>query len=179
MERPVRGFTLVELVVVLMVSGLLAALAAPSFAAMLERHRTRAFTHQLTASMALSRLGAVRLGQPVTLCPTRDGLRCRRDLAWEGGWMAYADPGRRDQPARQADILQHVPLDEGPLLARSSAGRHRIRFLPTGWSSGSNLSIRICSRGAAKLLGTVVVNNAGRPRTERQDNAPKPCPYPP
>jgi type IV fimbrial biogenesis protein FimT len=177
MPKPRDGFTLVELLMVVLVAGLLLAMAAPTFSALLERNRATAVFHRLTASLAGARLAAVHSGRPVALCPTRDGLRCRMDLAWDEGWMAYLDPGRQDQPASAGDIIQHTHLPGGALAVRSSVGRHRIRFQPSGWASGANLSLRVCSRSSARLLGAVVVNNAGRPRTERQDALRASCPF--
>lgn len=179
MPRPYDGFTLIELLMVVLVAGLLLAVAAPAFSAMLERNRATALFHRLTASLAGARLAAVHTGRPVTLCPTRDGLRCRMDLAWDEGWMAYLDPDREDQPASADAIIQHSQAPGGALAVRSSLGRHRIRFQPSGWASGANLSLRVCSRSPARLLGAVVVNNAGRPRSERQDAPRAACPFVP
>lgn len=179
MTSPREGFTLVEVLLVLLLAGVLLAMAGPAFTGLVERNRATAIFHQLTASLAGARLAAVRMGQPVTLCPTRDGLRCRQDLTWDEGWMAYLDPRRRDQPASRDDIIQHMGPVGGSMAVRSSVGRHRIRFQPSGWASGANLSLRVCSRRPSRLLGSVVVNNAGRPRTERQEAAPAACPFVP
>ena len=164
---------------VMLVLGVLLAFAVPSFSAMLERNRSLAAFHQLTASMAGARLAAVRTGEPVTLCPTREGLRCRRDLVWDDGWMSFRDSQRGEHPARASDVIEHVPLARSQITVRSTRGRHRLRFQPTGWASGANLSLRICTRTQARLLGAVVVNNAGRPRSERQAAGPASCPYVP
>lgn len=172
-----RGFTLAELVVVVCLLGILLGVGAPAFSAMLERNRATAALHQLTASLASARLAAVRHGHPVTLCPTRDGLRCRRDLVWDEGWMIFMDPGRDEHPRSPEAILQHADVPPGRLAIRSTLGRHRVRFQPTGWSSGNNLSLRLCSAADARLLATVIVNNAGRPRTERTTAAAGSCPY--
>lgn len=179
MPKQLPGFTLVELLVVVLALGVLLGIAAPAFSAMMERNRATATFHQLTASLAGARLAAVRMGQPVTLCPTQDGQRCRRDLVWDEGWMAYLDPSRSDQPASADDIIQHMNQPGGSLAVRSSVGRHRIRFQPTGWASGANLSLKVCSRPQARLLGAVVVNNAGRPRTERREAPRGSCPFVP
>jgi type IV fimbrial biogenesis protein FimT len=173
------GFTVVELLVVVLVLAVTAGLAAPAFSAMRERNQATAAFHQLTASLAGARIAAVHMGRPVTLCPTQDGRSCRRDLVWDEGWMTYLDPGRNDQPLRRDDVIQHV-TGPGPSLAvRSTLGRHRIRFQPSGWASGANISLRVCSRSRAQLLGSVIVNNAGRPRTERQEGSPGSCPFVP
>ena len=99
------GFTLVDLLLAVLVAGVLLGLAAPAFSAMLERNRAVAIFHQLSSSLAGARLAAVRMGRPVTLCPTMDGLRCRRDLVWDEGWMAYLDPDRQDQPAQARELF--------------------------------------------------------------------------
>ena len=179
MTHRFNGFTLVEMLVVVMVMAIALGIAAPSFAALAERNRALAVFHQLTATLAGARLAAVQLGRPVTICPTRDGRQCRQDLVWDEGWMSYIDVRRADQPANVGTVIRHVELSGRGIAVRSSVGRHRIRFQPSGWASGANISLRLCSQRAQRLLGAVIVNNAGRPRSERQDAAEGSCPYVP
>jgi type IV fimbrial biogenesis protein FimT len=53
------------------------------------------------------------------------------------------------------------------LRVRSSRHRSQARFLPDGRSSGSNLSILLCHPDARIQTVRVIVNNAGRVRSER------------
>ena len=173
------GFTLPELAIVVVLLGVVAALAAPSLTGLAERSRAQTVFHGLTGSLAGARLAAVKSRQPVTICPTSDGLRCRRDLVWDDGWMTYLDADRRDHPASAAAVIQHTGPPGAGISVRSSRGRHRVRFQPNGWASGANLSLQVCSRKGRKWLGAVVVNNAGRPRSERLESAAGSCPYAP
>lgn len=173
------GFTLIELVVALLVLAIALGLAVPSFIGLLERGRAQGVFHGLTASLAGARLAAVQLGRPVTVCPTLDGRHCRRDLVWDDGWITYIDDGRSDHPASAGAVIRHDGPSGLHIAVRGSSGRHRVRFQPSGWASGANISLRVCSRQASKLLGVVVVNNAGRPRSERQDAPENSCPYAP
>jgi type IV fimbrial biogenesis protein FimT len=173
------GFTLIELVVALLVLGITLGLAAPAFSALMERSRAQTVFHGLTASLAGARMAAVRLNRPVTVCPTLDGLHCRRDLVWDDGWMTYIDAGRADHPSGTEAVIRREGPSDARIAVRGSSGRHRVRFQPSGWASGANISLRVCSRQANKLLGEVVVNNAGRPRSERRDAAENSCPYAP
>lgn len=179
MARRNAGFTLLDLMAAVLILGVALGLALPSFAALLERNRVLAMIHELGAALAGARMAAVHLGRPVTVCPTQDGLRCRRDLIWEDGWMTYIDMDRSDQPRSPDAVIRYVQPSGQGIAVRSSVGRHRIRFQPTGWASGANISLRICGRSAQQLLGTVVVNNAGRPRSERRDAPAGSCPLVP
>lgn len=173
-----RGFTLAELMVTLAVLAVTVTIGVPAFAGVLQRAREANAYHLLTASLATARLAAVKTGAAVTACPSSDGATCRRDLVWDEGWIVYTDPGADDQPANAAAVLQRVDGIGAGIALRSTRGRHRVRFTPDGWSYGSNLSIRLCAEKDARLLGKVVVNNAGRPRSERAE-AGETCPYAP
>jgi len=176
MNRKEAGFSLVELVITLAVLAIIMAIALPAFGGMLQRTREASAYHLLTASLATARLRAVKDGAPVTVCPSLDGHTCRGDEIWSDGWILYRDPDRDDQPQADDAVLQRFDGVSGDLALRSTTGRRHVRFLPSGWASGSNLSIRLCRPGEDGFLGSVIVNNAGRPRTERQAG-PAPCPF--
>ncbi|KGM50983.1 hypothetical protein N792_12990 [Lysobacter concretionis Ko07 = DSM 16239] len=177
MRQEARGFTLIELMVTLAVMAVLLGIGVPSFQRLQQSTRTTTAFHLLTTSLALARLSAVKSNAPVSVCPSRDGRHCRGDSVWDDGWIVFADPARAKQPA-SVDAVLHRFDRVGPRLAlRSTAGRTLVRFHPSGMAYGSNLSVRLCSTRDRTHLGSVIVNNAGRPRSERHDGIP--CPFAP
>jgi Tfp pilus assembly protein FimT len=50
-------------------------------------------------------------------------------------------------------------------LYADSAGRTRIRYQPTGFAPGTNLTIKLCDP-ASDQARAVIVSNPGRPRVD-------------
>lgn len=175
MNRAMEGFTLMESLTVVAVLAAVLALGMPAMASIRQRAQASAALHLLTTALATARIMAVSRSRSVTVCPSSDGSRCRTDLNWDAGWIIYLDPGREAQPASSTLVMQRT---EGPkgVAVRSTAGRHSIRYLPDGMSSGTNVSLTLCSTADTRLIGRIVVNNAGRARSERHP-ALAPCPY--
>lgn len=177
-DRTRAGFTLLELMVALAVAAILLSVAVPAFAELQRRARAASAYSDLTLSFAAARLLAVRLGEPVSVCPSVDGRLCAGTTDWSHGWIVYADPAREDQPAAASAIRRRGEAVAETLALRSTRGRKLVRFQPSGWASGSNLSVRLCSRTSRRLLGKVVLNNAGRPYTTHLEDTSTACPFP-
>lgn len=170
MTRMPSGFSLVEAMTALAILAVIVTVGIPSFARVQQRWRAAAILHETTASLALARLEAVKRGTTVVLCPSHDGHRCRTDGIWEDGWL-IATENRRDRSLGAR--VRHIVPSAGTLRLRGTAGRPRLRFEPTGWSAGSNATLRLCDAGT--LLGKVVLNNGGRARIERADRPSAEC----
>lgn len=165
--RPRKGFTLLDLMVALAISGLLLGLAVPAFSDAMERVRTANALHAVTASMAMARSAAITRNHPITVCPSRDGRTCRSDRRWEDGWIVFVDPDRSGTPAAPDTVLRvHQGIGPGMALA-SSWGRHRVRYLANGSAAGTNLTLRLCSQRQAREVAHAIVSNTGRLRTRR------------
>ena len=168
MGRNAAGFTLIELLMTLAVFAVVMTLGLPAFADTLQRTRVSTASHSLSSTLASARSTAVMRREPVSVCPMTAQHRCRMDGVWEDGWMVFRDSRRTGQPASESDILRVVDaLDEG-LILRATSGRHRARFQPDGRSTGSTLTLSLCSANDHRLLGRVILNNWGRARTERK-----------
>lgn len=168
-----RGVTLIEIMVAMLVMAVLTALAAPSFQAMSRRNRVDTTLYLLTSHFASARIAAITHNVPVVICPSRgDGL-CRQDSDWGDHWLMFRDPDGNHQPDEAIDIYRSDPAPRNSQLRiLSTAGRRHLRYLPSGYSSGNNLTVRICYDG--EVSGLVVVNNAGRIRTARPRDS-EPC----
>jgi prepilin-type N-terminal cleavage/methylation domain-containing protein len=72
------GFTVTELMIVVAIMALLAAIAAPSMGTMIKRQRIKTAAFDVFSSMAFSRSEAVKRNTSVTLTPTGGD--------WAKGW---------------------------------------------------------------------------------------------
>jgi type IV fimbrial biogenesis protein FimU len=73
MQRSIRGFTMVELMVALAVFAILAALAMPAFDGAFERSRADTEIESVVRVFNLARLEAINRGQNVRVQPSDDG----------------------------------------------------------------------------------------------------------
>lgn len=168
----IRGMTLVELVVTLGVASIIAAIAMPAFGSLLQAARVRSAVSDLSTDLALARISAISRNRSYVLCPSDDGVFCRTDGRWDGGWMGFHGRGNPPIVPVTGPSTVRQRRDDGIRII-SGSGRSYVRYLPDGRNSGTNLTINVCAGDT--LAARVVVNNAGRIRSERL-KASTPCP---
>ena len=163
MEHRQRGFSMVEAMVSVTVTAILVGMAIPAWSRASEAARNGSAQAALGASILGAISHAALTGSDVVLCPG-DASGCRPSIDWSGGWIAYADiDGDRLRDGNEA-LLRAAPALGGQVHLRSTQGRTRLVFQPSGGNAGSNVSFTLCDgRGVAKA-STLVLSNDGRLR---------------
>ncbi|MDO4708340.1 MAG: GspH/FimT family pseudopilin [Pseudomonadota bacterium] len=164
-KYPQTGMTLIEMVTVLVLLGIIMGAAMPGMRALINAQRVRSSVHALSTDFALARMTAVARSRTVVVCPASGG-RCADDGDWSLGWMVFVDTDGNNHPGHEGEIIAMRQPGSDNLVIRSTRGRPRLRYLPTGASHGSNLTVNICTDG--QLQAQLVVNNAGRSRVDRR-----------
>ena len=183
-----RGFTLIEVLVVMTISAILLAVGVPMFQSTIASMRASEGANSLVASLELARTEALRRGTTVSVCrvTSTDPTACdggaaggfaAGDLA--AGWMVYADLGGSAVGAFNAGD-ERIQL-QGPLSTGAGArveiinnpAVNVITFRPDGLliTGGAQLSFRVAYPQAAVGAGvscrTVGVDISGRTSTAR------------
>lgn len=71
-----RGFTLVELMVVLAVLALMIGIGVPAFNGIIQRNRLAAAANEFVSALQTARMEAVRRNRRAVLCPSTNGTSC-------------------------------------------------------------------------------------------------------
>lgn len=101
-----KGFTLVELMVVIAVAAILAVMAAPSYRDMIDRYRLRSATEDVVSLISNARAGAVKLDREVRVTFGGSGKN------WCAGAVSADAPadGKRAGVASACDCTDNSPV---------------------------------------------------------------------
>ena len=188
-ERRRPGFTLIELVTVLAVAAILAALALPSFRQFVVGSKLSTLSNELIGAFMYARTEAITRNKRITICArdaasTATSRKCATaGGAWEQGWIIYVDDGATvNQVDSGEQILRYRErLDDGYTIRNNCAGG-AIRYLswnsggqPRGSFTGGDLVVAAIG-GSAKEQRHLCLARGGRIRVQdAYCTHPQPC----
>lgn len=139
-----RGFTLLEVMVVLAIVAILTTLAAPSFVAMIQSNAVSGNVNTFIADVRYARSEAVRRGGAVLMCrsdaPEATAPVCNTTAGtngWASGWIIFEDRDDSLNYSAAADANQLLKV-QGPItnldsiMETSGAGATKLQFTATG-----------------------------------------------
>ncbi len=137
-----RGFTLVEMMVVLALALVLLTIGVPSFNQIIKNNRLIAQTNALSGLLASARSEAITQRAVVTVCGSSDGTAC--DGQWSAGWISFLDVnGNATVNTGDGDtVLKYVntvPDTVGVALDGATTVRFNSQGFAVAGSSGTML----------------------------------------
>lgn len=167
-----KGFTLLESLVVVALVGVLLSLAVPSMSDWRQRHQLQAQAEGLLDSLVLARSEALRRQQRITLCPAALGLGCDAQGQWHQGWRVFVDANdNADWDPGELLVAAHEALPAEFVLGATGSVRRYFSYGPDGRSQSTSGAFmagtwRFCSPSFEQ--GWQVVSNAlGKPRIDK------------
>jgi type IV fimbrial biogenesis protein FimT len=147
-ERRPGGFTLIELIVVIVFIAVIVAIAAPSFTEWRKNMDLKAAARDVASSFQFARLEAARRAATVTIVVTPGG-------SGTGQWIVFADDGSGGGTAGDGvrngsePLLQQMPVAKGVTLSATPLTTYQL----------NNRGFTV---GGAAGAGTITLTNGSR-----------------
>ncbi|MCK0506284.1 GspH/FimT family pseudopilin [Aromatoleum anaerobium] len=162
---PVRGFTLIELMVAIAILGIVLGLGMPAFNSAIQNNRATSATNDLVTALQLARSEAVKRRQDIVVCRRNgDGDACANGTDWAVGWLVQGPQEQDDGTVVQITIQVWDPPHGRAILTGPNAG---ITFQQNGQASREvdfSVVFKDCSGNEKR---TINVKTTGRVSTTR------------
>ncbi|MCI0507960.1 MAG: GspH/FimT family pseudopilin [Gammaproteobacteria bacterium] len=152
MSNAVKGFTLVELMMVLAIAAILLTIAVPSFHTFTQNSRLTKQVNLLAASIATARGEAAKRGAKVVVCQSDDPVAAKPACdgtagTWSKGWVVFVDADNDLTVDATTDVVASFREESGVNLITNAGAT--VAFNPDGSTTASKpATFAICdSRG--------------------------------
>lgn len=156
------GFTLLELLTVIAVTCILAAITLPGFTNLIRTNRIASESHALLSLAALGRSESVKRMQQVTLCKSGNGNSCSSSsgVKWHHGMVLFADSNANLVLDDSETVIRSVSPFSSEDEIGFSAG-NALAYRSNGASSSGTFTIK-----SGNVQRKVIISLAGRARIE-------------
>jgi len=157
-----RGFTLIELVIVLAIFSILFHFAAPTFQNIVADSRMTTQINTMATSFNYAKSEAIKRHHNTVICPNDNGS-CARQSHWHNGWLIFIDENFNRELEQEEEVI-YVEAAKKNIKITSSRYRKRVVFRSKGYSYGSNASFIFCDQRGSTNARAIVLSNTGRTR---------------
>ena len=177
-KRRDAGFTMTELIVVMIIIGILAAIGAPTFKYVTASNRIASEINGLLGDMQFARSEAVKEGQTVTVCASSNSTSSTPTCtgggggAWQNGWIVFLDANGNQQVDAGEAVLRIQPPFSGTDTFVSSIGTYmaatynRMGYAPTGQTTTLTINLHD-STNNHNWTRCLAITPVGTPATEK------------
>jgi type IV fimbrial biogenesis protein FimT len=161
-----KGFTLLELFIIVAILGLTMAFAAPGLSTMIKNNRISSDANDFVAALQYAKAEAASRISPVSICKSNDtGSACVGGGDWSQGWIVFTDVNA-DAAVDAEDIvlLAHEALDANISFGGTAGIDTSITYRPSGTTSITATEIlTVCDdRGFIDNSRGILVTITGR-----------------
>lgn len=163
------GFTLIEVLMVLIITAILASIVAPNFYDFSARSTSKKVIQDLSSLVRFTRNHALHHQNTTVLCPSTDGKQCEQ--SWESGALIFEDKND-DQRLNGDDVILNF---NSPLASKGTitwtALRNYLSFSGQGLSANSAGSFIYCPNNKNEQYAhALIVSFSGKIRFAEDNN---------
>ena len=173
MNSTVKGFTLIDLLIVLAIMGVLLSIGVPSFNSFIVNTRLINYSNEMVRALNLARSEAAKQNYRVTVCKssttTASTPACNNSRAWEDGLIVFVDKNNNQVLNAGEKVILGLHALKSGFFYQSSYANY-ISYRPDG-RSHINGNFRICSPDSDfPRFSKVVISDTGRISTQNDSN---------
>ena len=168
-----KGFSLMEVMLVIAIIAIVTAVALPSFTETMRRYRVTSARDNLSASINFARVEAIRTGRPVVIQKSPSSTACSAKIAtasdWGCGWIIFVDKNYNStQDLSTEPTIQAVAEPKGVGVTHPGSAA-AVRFVINRWGQPGAIGDRFTFFPADTGIGaastsTTCINAGGRIR---------------
>lgn len=162
-----NGFSIIELMIVIVLIAIVSAIAVPSFTSIVKRNRLASQGNDFLASLNIARSEAIKRNLNVMLCRSADGATCAGAGGWDQGWLVFVDvDGSGGLNVGDDTIIVHGKLSNSSTLVPNGTYSTSITYMPRGYVSPAVAGgFVLCpSDGDFTYARAILISATGRPR---------------